>query len=475
MAFRITKPTSFPLVSGAALLTATVCLNSPTFAQGGGPRTLGGDLVPPTAGYPAIGIPPTGMPPSGAPRGFPTPTQAPVATVLPPVDAPALPLPVLTGIDVLQGHGFDVLQGKRVGLVTNQTGINREGHATIDILRAAPGVRLVALFGPEHGVRGQVWAGAKVKNSRDAKSGLPVYSLYGATRTPTRAMLKGIQTLVFDMQDIGSRSYTFIATLENCRRVCARYGIGLVVLDRPNPVGGAIEGNIPSQFSFVCPFPIPYRYGLTMGELARWLNARAAKKCSLSIVAMENYRHETFEATGLPWIRTSPNIPRPSSPFFYQSTGLLGEFPALSIGIGTRWPFELVGAPGLNATALAANLNARRLPGWTFRAVSWVPRQGAHIGKQCQGVQIILLDPRRAQTTRLNFEIYSAVRQVAPRLKLFTRKDRNAMFDKVCGTSQIRRLMMQGQSAASLWRVWNQGNAAFRRQSKPYLLYPTNG
>lgn len=397
--------------------------------------------------------------------------EVPLGKVAPlPGDSSPRP-PVLTGIDVLEARGFDVLQGRRVGLVTNQTGRDRSGQATIDVLRRAPGVQLIALYGPEHGVRGQAWAGAKVQSSRDAQTGLPVFSLYGATRSPTPAMMRGVQTLVFDLQCIGTRSYTFLATLEKCRQACAKYAISLVVLDRPNPLGGAIEGNIPTNFSFVCPFPLPYRHGLTIGEVARWLNARAAKKCSLTVVPLRNYHRETFDATGLPWTRTSPNIPRPTSPFFYQATGLLGELPSVSIGIGTPWPFELVGAPGLNATALAAYLNARHLPGWAFRAVSWVPQQGRYAKKACQGVQLILVDPNRGQTTRLNFEIYTALRRVAPSINFFKLKARNAMFDKVCGTSQMRRLMQSGQSADSLWRVWNAGAAPFARQIQPYRLY----
>jgi uncharacterized protein YbbC (DUF1343 family) len=378
--------------------------------------------------------------------------------------------PVSTGIDVLQSRGFDLLKGKRIGLVTNQTGHNREGDATIDVLNRVPGVRLVALYAPEHGVRGKVAAGKKVQNTRDVPTGLPVYSLYGATRQPTKAMLSGIQTLVFDMQDIGIRSYTFLATLEKCRQACAAQKIGFIVLDRPNPLGKASEGNIPQKFSFVCPFPVPYRTGLTLGETALWLNARARQKCQLTVVPMQNYRYQPFTETGLTWIRTSPNIPRAQSPFFYGATGILGELPALSIGIGTSRPFELVGAPGLNATALAARLNGRRLPGLNFRPTSWVPIGGRFARKRCQGVQIELLDPRVAPSTRLNFEIFAAVRQVAPQINFFKSK-RNDMFDKICGTPEIRRLMQRGQSADSLWQVWNRGAGPFQQQVEKYRLY----
>lgn len=378
---------------------------------------------------------------------------------------------VVPGVDVLQERGFDLLQGKRVGLVTNQTGRNRAGAATIDILRQAPGVQLVALYAPEHGIRGQIVAGAGVKNGRDAISGLPIHSLYGATRQPTAAMLRGVQTLVFDMQGVGARSYTFLATLEKCRQACAAHKIQMVVLDRPNPLGRSIEGNIPQKFSFVCPFPVPYRHGLTLGEVALWLNARARNKCQLQVVALRNYQHQPFPQTGLTWTRSSPNIPRSSSAFFYAATGLLGELPAVSVGIGTPWPFEVVGAPGVDAYALAARLQARRLPGWKFSPAAWVPSKGRHAGKRCQGVYIELTDERVAQATRLNFEIFAAMRQVAPRLAFFASPSRNAMFDMVCGTPEIRRQMQRGQSADTLWKVWNRGAAPFAQQTQKFRLY----
>ncbi|BCM93680.1 hypothetical protein IAD21_05571 [Abditibacteriota bacterium] len=378
---------------------------------------------------------------------------------------------VLPGVDVLQQRGFGLLRGQRVGLVTNQTGRNRAGMATIDILRRAPGVQLVALYAPEHGIRGKVEAGAGVRNGRDAPSGLPIYSLYGATRQPTAAMLRGVQTLVFDMQDVGARSYTFLATLEKCRQACAAHNIPLVVLDRPNPLGRTIEGNIPQKFSFVCPFPIPYRYGLTVGEVALWLNARARKKCLLKVVPLQNYKGQTFSQTGLLWTRSSPNIPRSSSAFFYAATGILGELPALSVGIGTPWPFEVVGAPGLDAQALAARLNSRPLRGWKFRPATWVPSHGRYSHKRCQGVYIELTDERVAQATRLNFEIFMAVRQVAPKLGFFRSSRHNALFDTVCGTLQVRRLMQREPNANTLWLVWNRGAVKFQQQTYKFRLY----
>lgn len=379
---------------------------------------------------------------------------------------------VWPGIDVLEARNFDLLRGQKVGLVTNQTGLSRDGRATIDILQAAPNVHLVALFAPEHGVRGTVAAGQKVGTSRDWKTGLPVYSLYGKTRKPTASMLRGVQVLVFDLQSIGARSYTFIATMGEAMKACAEQKKRFVVLDRPNPLGDAVEGNLAQKFSFVGPFPIPYRYGLTMGELARWLNAQRGNTCALSVVPMQNFRRGMiWQETGLNWKSSSPNIPRGDSAFFYGATGILGELPALSIGIGTPFPFELAGAPHLDAYALEKALNRRRLAGWQFRAASWNPNKGRYAGKLCTGVQIVLTDPKTAQATRLNFEIYRAVRQIAPKISFFGSKRHNAMFDLVCGTSQTRALMQSGQSADSLWRIWNKRSAIWEKQAAAARIY----
>ena len=379
---------------------------------------------------------------------------------------------VLPGIDVLAQRKFDVLSGKRVGLVTNQTGKTRGGRATIDVLRAAPNVRLVALYAPEHGVRGEIAAGKTVKTYRDRATGLPVYSLYGDTKSPTRAMLKGVDVLVFDIQDIGSRSYTFIATMGECMKACAATKIPYVILDRPNPIGRRSEGRLAQKFSFVGPFPIPYRHGLTMGELARWLNAKRGNSCQLSVVTMDGYQRDmTWRDTGLNWTPSSPNIPRGDSPFFYAATGILGELTGLSIGIGTPRPFELAGAPGLDANALARELNNRNIAGWDFKAVSWKPRRGGYAGKTCNGVQLLVTDPARADTTRINFEIWAAVRRVAPRINFFPNSSHNRLFDLVCGTSTIRVLMQKNAGIDRILQAWNGDATAWENQARAARLY----
>ena len=379
---------------------------------------------------------------------------------------------VLPGIDVLAERNFDIISGKRVGLVTNQTGKTRDGRATIDVLRAAPNVKLVALYAPEHGVRGEIAAGKSVKTYRDKSTGLPVYSLYGSTKSPTPAMLRGVDVLVFDIQDIGSRSYTFIATMGECMKACAAQKKPYVILDRPNPVGRRSEGKLAQKFSFVGPYPIPYRHGLTMGELAKWLNAKRGNTCRLSVVTMAGYQRDmTWRDTGLNWTPSSPNIPRGDSPFFYAATGILGELSGLSIGIGTSRPFELAGAPGLDANALAHTLNNRNIAGWDFKAVSWKPRGGRYAGKNCNGVQLILTDPSRADTTRINFEIWAATRRVAPRINFFPDSSHNRLFDLVCGTSTIRALMQKNVGIDRLLQVWNGDAAAWEKQSRAARLY----
>ena len=388
------------------------------------------------------------------------------------VFAPHANAQVLPGIDVLAGRNFDILSGKRVGLVTNQTGRTRDGRATIDVLRAARNLRLVALYAPEHGVRGEIAAGKSVKTYRDRATGLPVYSLYGDTKSPTPAMLRGVDVLVFDIQDIGSRSYTFIATMGECMKACASQRIPYVILDRPNPLGPRSEGRLAQKFSFVGPYAIPYRHGLTMGELALWLNAKRGNTCQLSVVTMAGYQENmTWSDTGLYWTPSSPNIPRGDSPFFYAATGILGELLGLSIGIGTPRPFELAGAPGLDANALARELNKRNIAGWQFKAVSWKPRGGRYSGKTCQGVQLILTDPSRADTTRINFEIWAATRKVAPRINFFPNSSHNRLFDLVCGTPVIRGLMQKNTNINRLLQVWSGDAAAWEKQARPARLY----
>lgn len=284
---------------------------------------------------------------------------------------------VRPGIEVLRDGGFEGLQGKRVGLVTNPSGVDCDLRSTIDILTEAPGVNLVALYAPEHGVRGDIYAGGKVESGRDDRTGLPVHSLYGSTRQPTKEMLKGVDIMVYDIQDVGTRSYTFISTLGLVMRTCAEMGIPVMVLDRPNPLGGLkIEGPLVRDgfHSFVSQYKIPYVYGLTVGELAmlineeglnRGQNGKAAPlKCKLTVIPMEGWtRDMLFEDTGLPWVLPSPNIPYPENAIGYPSAGLCGElYNYLNIGIGYTMPFGTFAEEWVDADKLKAKLDSYNLP-----------------------------------------------------------------------------------------------------------------
>ena len=348
---------------------------------------------------------------------------------------------VKTGIEVLRADGFRALQGKRVGLLTNPTGVDAELNSTIDILHAAKGVDLAALFAPEHGVRGDVAAGASVANQKDARTGLRVYSLYGATKKPTREMLAGLDAMVYDIQDIGCRSYTFISTMGKAMEACADAGIEFIVLDRPNPLGGnRVEGPMtvePDCRSFVSQYSIPYVYGLTAGELAMWINkTQLGGKCRLKIIKMEGWdRSMTFDRTGLPWVPTSPNIPTAETAMFYPATGIMGELGSVSIGANFTIPFRVAVSETLDAQKLAAKLNDMNVPGVRFRPIYLQPG-----GKRQQGVQVYILDPDKANLTAIQFHILRALIALGHN-PFDVPAARLNMFDKVCGSKTIRPIL----------------------------------
>ena len=384
--------------------------------------------------------------------------------------------PVESGLDVLRANGFADLKGKKVGLITNPTGVDRTVRSNIDLMIDS-GVKLVALYGPEHGVRGSVPAGVYVENGRDPKTGVPEYSLYGKTRKPTAEMLRGVDALVFDIQDIGSRSYTYISTLGVCMEAAAENNLPLYVLDRPNPIGGdRVEGNITEDGfkSFVSAYPLPYCHGLTIGEFARMANGEGwlkGKKCDLKVIPMKGWRRSmTWAETGLPWVLTSPHVPHASSSAYYAATGIFGELDTVSIGVGYTLPFELAGAPGIGAESLANEMNRRKLPGVFFRPMTWMPFYAAFKGQSCGGVNIYFTDERKVELSRINFELMDAFRKLKPDFDLFKPSTAN-MFDKVCGTGSVRSMFSSGQSASAIWQKWNAGAAGFQSKRAKYLLY----
>ena len=388
---------------------------------------------------------------------------------------------VMTGIDMLEQQAFKCLQGKRVGLITNPTGVNRHLVSTVDVLNNAPGVNLVALYGPEHGVRGDVHAGDKVDNIKDAKTGLPVYSLYGKTRKPTAEMLKDIDVLVYDIQDIGCRSFTFISTMGLAMEAAAENGKEFVVLDRPNPIGGLkVEGNITDNdcISFVSQFKIPYLYGLTCGELAQMLNGEGmltnSVQCKLTVVKMKNWkRMMNYAATGLQWIPSSPHIPQAVTAYYYPTSGILGELGYMSIGVGYTIPFQMFAASWINAIQLADAMNAHHLSGVTFRPIYLKPFYSVGKGEQMQGVQMHITDYQAAQLTPIQFILIEEIARLYPEHSVMEHADtkRFGMFDKVSGSKQIRERLALHNRWTDVKSYWYKDVEAFKALSKKYYLY----
>jgi len=388
---------------------------------------------------------------------------------------------VQTGIEVLQENNYKSLIGKRVGLITNPTGVNSQLISTIDILFNASDFELVALYGPEHGVRGDYSAGEHVEFFTDPKTQLPVYSLHGKNKKPNSEMLKGIDVLVYDIQDIGSRSYTYISTLGLAMEAAAENNIKMLVLDRPNPLGGEkMEGLItePEFTSFVSQFPIPYVHGLTVGELAQFLNEEklltSGLMCDLEVVAMNGWKRSmTFEETGLPWIMSSPHIPHAHSSYFYPVSGILGELYVYSIGVGYTLPFQLFAAEWINADSLATNLNALNIKGVTFRPVHFKPYYSVSKGKMVHGVQVHFTDYHKAPLSLLQFYVLQESHKLWPEQNAFElcAKSRLSMFDKVCGSDKIRLAFTKRWMVEDIKTMWYKDIKDFKSKASQYFLY----
>ncbi len=386
---------------------------------------------------------------------------------------------VMPGIEILKRDNFKILEGKRVGLITNPTGFDNSLKSTIDILFEAPNVNLVVLFGPEHGVRGDAHAGDKVQNIIDKKTGIPVLSLYGATRKATPEMLEGIDVLVYDIQDIGSRSFTYISTMGLAMEAAAQSGIEFVVLDRPNPLGGIkVEGNLVEDgfISFVSQFKIPYIYGLTCGELALLLNQERMleAKCDLHIVKMEGWSREmTFQETGLQWVPSSPHIPHPSTSAFYPISGIVGELGYISIGVGYTIPFQMFAAEWIDAELLAQELNSYCLAGIKFRPIHLKPFYSVGVGTNIQGVQVHIMDYKKAALTEIQFYVMEALAKLYPERALFDHANpkRFRMFDQVCGSDQIRLLFSKHHKFEEIKEYWYKDVEEFKNLSQKYYLY----
>lgn len=374
--------------------------------------------------------------------------------------------PVLSGIDVLARDGFAKLKGKRVGLITNHTGRARDGSSTIDLLHDAPGVQLVALFAPEHGIRGIL--DEDVPSARDEKTGLIINSLYGTTRRPTDAMLAGIDTLVIDLQDIGSRFYTYPATVGYVLEEAAKRKMAVMVLDRPNPVNGwQIEGPNQSEpiREFIAYFPMPVRHGLTLGELAKLFNEEKKINADLTVIPAENWRRDYwFDETGLAWVNPSPNMRNLNQATLYPGIGAI-EYSNVSVGRGTDQPFEQLGAPWIDGPRLAAALNARKLAGIRFYPVAFTPTSSKHANQACQGVFMVITNRAALQPVRVGLEIAGAL------FTLFGEKYQLENTDLLLGSRDSLERVKRGENPAAVAARWSADEARWRRLRAKYLLY----
>jgi uncharacterized protein YbbC (DUF1343 family) len=391
------------------------------------------------------------------------PSQASPA-LLPPAQATAH---TQTGIDVLEEQNFAPLRGKRVGLITNQTGVDSQGRRTIDVLAHADGVKLVALFSPEHGIAGQLDT-STVANATDATTGLKIFSLYGNTRRPTDEMLEGLDALVFDIQGAGVRFYTFITTMGYCMEVAAKHKIQFLVLDRPDPLGGEkIQGPMldPSRISFVGYFRLPVVYGMTFGELAKMFNAENKLSLDLHVVAMKNWRRsQTFDQTGLAWIPPSPNLRTLNEAVLYPGIEIL-QPAGVSVGRGTDAPFEQLGAPWIHSDVLLNSLNAKQIPGVRFTAASFTPNDGLYKGEACGGVKLEISDGAAFDSVRTGLEIADSLHRLYPERFQITK-----LMDLLASQTTVDALIAY-QPPASIVASWADDLAQFRTLRAKYLLY----
>ena len=391
------------------------------------------------------------------------------------------PATVRSGLDVLAARRFGPLRRRTVGLVCNPTAVTRDLVHAADLLHAAPGVRLAALFGPEHGVRGDAQYMAAVGGERDARTGLPVHSLYGETAEslkPPPEALRGLDALVFDIQDVGTRYYTYQATMMLCMEAAAAAGVAFVVLDRPNPIGGAlVEGPRlrPGFESFCGLHDLAVRHGMTVGELALLFRAERGLDLELEVIDCEGWRRDVlFRETGLPWVFPSPNMPTPETALVYPGMCLL-EGTNLSEGRGTTRPFELFGAPWLDAGRLAEDLTRERLPGVAFRPASFVPTWDKHAGVRCHGVELFVADAARFRPFRTGLACVQDTARFAWRAEPYEFVADVPAFDLLCGSAREREGLEAGATVSELARAFVPEERAFAARRRPYLRHPAVG
>ena len=373
---------------------------------------------------------------------------------------------VLTGIDVLEARKFAPLAGKRVGLITNQTGLDRSRRSTIDLLAHAPGVKLVALFSPEHGIRGA--ADERISSATDAPTGLPVYSLYGDDVRPTDAMLAGLDALVFDIQDAGVRFYTYITTMGYTMEAAAKHHLAYYVLDRPDPLGGErIEGPMldRERTNFVGYFPMPVRMAMTLGEMALMFNAENKIGCNLHVIPMQNWRRrDWFDETGLPWVSPSPNLSSFRAEILYPGLEIL-QAGGVSVGRGTDRPFERIGAPWIRRGAFVEEMNRRAVPGVRFVADRFTPDTGLYKGEMCEGARVVVTGRASFESMRMGIEFAFALGRLYP-----SKFDVTKMVALVGNAETIGKLKA-GDAPAAIVESWSEDLETFRKMRAKYLLY----
>jgi uncharacterized protein YbbC (DUF1343 family) len=380
---------------------------------------------------------------------------------------------VSTGLEVFLQDGLPGIHKKRVGLITNPSGIDRHLRSTVDLLHDR--VRLEALFGPEHGIRGDAQDGIEVTNGTDARTGLPIYSLYGKDRGPTEAMLKDLDALIFDIQDVGVRYYTYISTLFHVQAAAAQAGIECIIFDRCNPLSGRfVEGNVldPHFQSFVGIYPLPVRYAMTIGELARLFAAEQGWPAP-TIVPLRGWNRSCwFDQTNQPWVFPSPNLPTLDAVILYPGTCLF-EGTSCSEGRGTTRPFEIFGAPWLNPFDLADALNTLHLPGVAFRPLYFTPISSKHAGVTCGGVQVHITNREWLRTVEMGLHLLRIVRSFNPERFTWVQYTEGypCFIDKLAGSDQLRLGLDRGADVASLMRGWAEQQAAFEQRRRPHLLY----
>lgn len=391
---------------------------------------------------------------------------------------------VKPGVEVLRERNFEVLEGKRVGLLTNPTGVDNDLKSTVDILSEAPNVNLTALFAPEHGVRGDMYAGDKVNDTIDAKTGVKVHSIFGKTRKPTDEMLEDIDVMVYDIQDNGCRSFTFISSMANAMDACAKLGKEFVVLDRPNPLGGEkVEGNLTEEdcISFVSQLPIPYLYGLSPGELANYINEagllESGKKVKLTVVPMEGWtRDMKFEDTGMPWVLPSPHIPSAEIAVYYPASGILGELYYINIGIGYTLPFKTFAAPWIDRPEeFAQRMNSLNIPGVKFRPIHYKPFYSTSKDENIAGVEFYITDFEQAPLSMVQFYAMQELADMYPDHLAMNLEGEKAkrydMFNKVVGSKKIKELFAQRNRVEDIEEYWNKDAEKFKEDTRPYRMY----